>query len=153
MSRLFDPVTLVNENLEANATRRDPLPVGEVVGQIMEISFSDGISKPGSKNPGQPWTRLDAKVEITDQEYLSQIPGAPEKATTTVGVMLDMQNGSIAVGPNKNIRLGRLREAAGVNGKPLNMLVGQFLRLQISHKPHPTEPDVVLDEVSGYTKV
>lgn len=153
MSRLFDPTALMNENLEANATRRDPLPIGETVAQISEISFSNGTSGPNSKNPGKPWTRLDLKLEITDPEYLSQVSGQPEKVVTNLGIMLEMDNGQIAVGPNKNVRLGRLREAAGVNGKPLSMLAGQFLRIQIGQKPHPTDPEVVLDEVTGYTKV
>jgi hypothetical protein len=153
MSRLFDPVSLLNENIAANATKREPLPIGETVAQIMELSTSEGVSGPNSKNPGTPWARLDLKLEITDPEYLAQIPGTPTKATTFLGVMLDMQNGSIATGPNKNIRLGRLREAAGANGKPLSAMQGAFLRIAIGHKPHPTDPEGgVVDEIVSYTK-
>lgn len=152
MSNLFDPVeaqNLMDMALEENATRRDPLPQGETTAQIMELKFSGGVSQ----KTGNPWNRMDCTLEISDPEYLSQIPGSPEKATTTLGIMLDMNNGQIATGPNKNIRLGRLRAAAGVNGKPLSALQGQFIRITIGHKPHPTEPDVVLDEVTGFTKV
>jgi hypothetical protein len=105
MTRLFDPAALMNENLEANAIKSDPLPIGETTGQIMELSFADGISK----KTNQPWNRLDAKIEITDPEYLSQYPGSPETVTRTLGIMLDMQNGQISSGPNKNIRLGRIQ--------------------------------------------
>lgn len=152
MSKLFDPVeaqNLMEMALEENATRRDPLPQGETMAQIMELKFSGGISQ----KTGNPWNRMDCTLEISDPEYLSQIPGSPEKATTTLGIMLDMNNGQIATGPNKNIRLGRLRAAAGVNGKPLSALQGQFVRITIGHKPHPTEEGVVLDEVTGYTQV
>ena len=152
MSKLFDPVeaqNLMEMALEENATRRDPLPQGETTAQIMELKFSGGISQ----KTGNPWNRMDCTLEISDPEYLSQIPGSPEKATTTLGIMLDMNNGQIATGPNKNIRLGRLRAAAGVNGKPLSALPGQFIRITIGHKPHPTEEGVVLDEVTGYTQV
>lgn len=152
MSKLFDPVeaqNLMEMALEENATRRDPLPQGETTAQIMELKFSGGISQ----KTGNPWNRMDCTLEISDPEYLSQIPGSPEKATTTLGIMLDMNNGQIATGPNKNIRLGRLRAAAGVNGKPLSALQGQFVRITIGHKPHPTEEGVVLDEVTGYTQV
>lgn len=152
MSKLFDPVeaqNLMEMALEENATRRDPLPQGETMAQIMELKFSGGISQ----KTGNPWNRMDCTLEISDPEYLSQIPGSPEKATTTLGIMLDMNNGQIATGPNKNIRLGRLRAAAGVNGKPLSALQGQFIRITIGHKPHPTEEGVVLDEVTGYTQV
>ena len=152
--KLFDPVTLMNENVEANATRRDPLPMGEVVAQITKMGFSDGISK----KTNNPWNRLDLTLEITDSEYLQDVPGTPEKVITNLGVMIDMNNGAIATGPNKNIRLGRLREATGTNGKPLAMMEGAWVRIMIGHKPHPTEVDedgnpVVLDEIVSYTKV
>ena len=153
MSKLFDADALMNENLEANATKRDPLPVGETVAQIMELKMDEGVSGPKSKNPGTPWARINCKLEITDPEYLSQIPGSPDKATTFLGIMLDMSDGRLATGPNKNIRLGKLRDAAGVNGKPLNMLIGQFIRIAIGHKPHHEDPEQVVDEVVSYTKV
>jgi len=148
MSRLFDPAALLDANLEENATRRDPLPPGEVLAQITDISFTDGVSK---KND-LPWNRMDVKLEISDPEYLSQYPGSPEKVQTQLGIMLDMNNGQIATGPNKNIRLGRLREAAGCNGKPLGQLIGNYLRIQIAHKPHYLDPDLIVDEVVAYTK-
>ena len=147
--KLFDPVTLMNENVEANATRRDPLPIGETTAQITKMGFSDGISR----KTNQPWNRLDLTLEITDPEYLALVPGTPEKVTTNLGIMIDMNNGSIATGANKNIRLGRLREATGTNGKPLAMMEGAYIRITIGQKPHPTEADVVLDEVMSYTKV
>ncbi len=147
--QLFDPITLLNENVEANATRRDPLPIGETTAQIMKMGFSNGISK---KN-GNPWNRLDLTLEVTDPEYLALVPGTPEKVVTNLGIMIDMNNGSIATGANKNIRLGRLREATGTNGKPLAMMEGQFIRITIGQKPHQTEEGVVLDEIMSYTKV
>ncbi len=153
MSRLFNPNDLLSQNLAEGSTRRDPLPAGEVLAQISELKFSDGtVKKQGSPNFGMPWSRLDCKLEITDPEYLAQVPGGLDKATTTLGIMLDMDNGQIQMGPNKNIRLNRLREAAGVNGQPLGALMGQFIRISIIHKPHPTESDVVMDEVSAFTK-
>lgn len=151
MSRLFDPVeaaNLLDQQVEAMETRRTPLPQGETTAQIMELKFNGGVSQ----KTQQPWTRLDCKLEITDPEYLAQYPGGAEKLTTNLGIMVDMNNGQVATGPNKNIRLGRLRDAAGVNGKPLSALQGSFIRITIGHKPHPTEEGVVLDEVTGFTK-
>lgn len=150
---LFNPADLLNQNLAANATKRDPLPIGETTAQIMELKFDEGTSGPQTKNPGSPWYRLNCKLEITDPEYLATIPGNPEKATTFLGIMLDMDNGAIAAGPNKNVRLGRLRDAAGVNGKPLSMLQGQFIRIAIGHKPDSRDPSIIRDEVISYTSV
>jgi hypothetical protein len=154
MSSLFDASSLLNENLAANATKREPLPMGETIAQIMKIEIKDGKAGPLAKNPGAPWHRLDNTLEITDPAYLSQIPGNPEKAICYHGIMLDIADGAIATGPNKNVTLGKWRDAAGANGKPLNMLVGSFIRIQIGHTPIPNDPDGgVRHEVIAFTKV
>ena len=73
--------------------------------------------------------------------------------------MLDMRDGKISTGEDVNVKLGRLREACGVQNQPLNALVGQWLRIQIGHKPHPTKPlnpdgtANVLAEVVNYVKL
>jgi hypothetical protein len=152
-NRLFDPVDLMNSNLEANATKRTPLPVGEVNAQITKIEITDGVSGPASKKPGTPWARLDCTLEITDPEYLRGVgDGTREKAITFLGIMLDMQDGKIASGEDRNVRLGKLREACGVNGQPLGALNGQVLRIAISHKPNPNQPDETISEVTNYMK-
>jgi hypothetical protein len=154
---LFDPVSLLNADFGALDTKRQPLPIGEVVAQITEIGFSEGVSnKPGK--PATPWNRLDAKLEITDPSYLSQYgDGSVDRITTNLGIMLDCtgllsQGGTIQTGMNKNIRLGRLRDAAGVNGKPLGALVGQFIRISIIQKPGYNNPSEVVDEIANFTK-
>lgn len=153
MPRLFDSSELMNQQFEANATKRTPLPVGETTAQISKMEIKDGVSeKPGK--PKTPWARLDCTLEITDPEYLKGVgDGNQQKAVAFLGIMLDMQDGKIATGPDKNVRLGKLREACGVNGQPLNALMGQFIRIQIGQKPHPTEPDEVMSEVVSYTAV
>jgi hypothetical protein len=158
MSRLFDApadTDLLNQSLEENATRRDPYPSGEAQGQITAIKFTDGRAGPHAKNPGAPWKRLDATIEITDPNYLEtvEMEPKPEKIIMTLGVMLDMRDGQIATGPNVNVRLGRLREACGVNGKPLGSLVGQFANFNIIQKPHPSEEGVILNDINGYSKI
>lgn len=159
MTRLFDTDSLMQQNIEANATKRTPLPVGETLAQITKMEIKDGKSGPNSKTPGTPWARLDCTLEITDPEYLRTVgDGTREKAITFLGIMLDMKDGQIATGEDRNVRLGQLREACGVNGKPLNALMGQWLRIQIGHKTHPTEPvnadgsANVLSEITGWTK-
>jgi hypothetical protein len=149
MSSLFDPTAILNASLDTNATRRDPLPMGEVVAQITAQEVKNGTSR-----SGEPWYRLDVKLEISDPEYLA--PTGLEKATIRYGVMLDItEAGTIAMGPNKNVALGRLRAATGTNapGKTLQDMVGQYVRAQISHRPDPNDPSVVYDDVKGVTSV
>ena len=159
MSRLFDPVSLLNQDLGENETRRELLPIGEVIAQIGKLKFASGKIQNGER-AGENWDRLDASLEITDPAYLKgYADGEQTRAVTNLGVMLEMTpEGTIATGMNKNIRLGKLREAAGVNGRPLGMLQGQMIRIMIGHKQHPTELDsngapVMLDEVTGFTRV
>lgn len=150
--RLFDPVALMGANTAANATKRTPLPVGETIAQITKMEIAEGKAGPKAKNPGAPWARLDCTLEITDPAYLAQVgDGTREKAIAFLGIMLDMKDGQIATGEDRNVRLGKLREACGVNGQPLNALMGQYLRIQIGHKPNPNDPTDVLAEVTAYT--
>jgi hypothetical protein len=149
MSALFDPASLLNSDLGENSTRREPLPVGEPIAQITKIDFKSGESSKGK------WNRLDVSLEITDRDYMvGYIDGSQEKANTSFGIMLDMNDqGGIAIGPNKNVRLGRFREACGVNGKPLSALVGQYIRVSIQHKPAYNDPSQIADEITGFSKV
>lgn len=153
MTRLFDANSLMNDNLAENATKRTPLPVGETSAQIIKIDVTEGLSGPESKKPGTPWARLDCTLEITDPEYLETVgDGTREKAITFLGIMLDMQDGKIASGEDRNVRLGKLREACGVNGQPLAALNGQYLRIVIGHKQNPKQPDETMSEVTNYMK-
>ena len=70
-----------------------------------------------------------------------------------LGIMLDMDGKVLASGDNKNIRLGKLREATGTNGKPLNSMLGSMIRIMVGHKPHHEDPEQVIDEVTGYTSL
>lgn len=144
MGRLFDPVSILNADLSAGETRRQPLPEGEVIAQVTKLTFNNG-----EKN-GEPWHRLNINLEITDPEYLSRVAGSPDKAFANLGIMLEMNGNLPAMGPNKNIRLNRFRDACGVNGKPLAAMMGQMVRISIINKPHPTEPDQTLDDVAGF---
>jgi len=149
--RLFDPSTLLDAPLEENALRRDPIPAGETIAQVTEIGFSDGVSQ----KTGTAWNRMDVKLSLDDPSYLRDIPwnDGHTAVVTTLGIMLDMTDGGgIATGPNKNVRLGRFRDACNCNGKPLSTLVGQRVRISITHKPHPKEAGVILDEITGYTR-
>jgi hypothetical protein len=154
-NRLFDPIAFMNETLPENATRRDPRPAGETIGQVVALDWKSGeVKKLGSPNYGKPWYRLDAKIEVTDPEYLAQREnGTGDKELFTYGIMYDGdETGRPKVGPNVNISLGRFRDACSANGKPFSACVGAMLRIQVIQKPHPTEADVVLDEVSNVTR-
>ena len=154
MSRLFDPIALMSQNVEANATKRDPLPIGETTAQVSKMDFADGEYIDKNTKEKKTWNRLDVTLEITDPEYLKQIgDGTQQKAIIFHGIMLDMNGGQIAVGPNKNIKLGQFRAACNANGQPLGACMGNMVRIQIGQKPNPKQEGEVISEIVGLTQV
>jgi hypothetical protein len=155
MSRapLFDPVAFMNENAPANATRRDPRPQGEAVGQVTKMTVKNGTIGKGDRR-GEPWYRMDFTIEVADPEYLALRENqTTEKEVFTYGIMYDADDtGRPKVGPNVNVKLGQFRDACNANGKPYAACIGAPLRIAVIQKPHPTEEGVVLDEVSGVTR-
>jgi len=150
---LFDPIAFMNENAPANATRRDPRPIGEALGQVTDMKVKNGIIGKGDRR-GEPWYRFDFTIEVSDPDYLalrSNPTGDSEKFT--YGIMYDAdETGRPKVGPNVNVALGRFRDACNANGKPYAACIGAPVRITVGQKPHPTEPDVVLDEITGVTR-
>jgi len=142
--RLFDPVAFLNEQLEENATKTVPLPEGEPLAQIVKLDFASG------EKDGKEWNRLDIRLEITDADYLQDYPCVDGKVSRTLGIMMEMNGNQIAMGANKNVRLGKLREAAGVNGKPLGMLIGQMIRISIKQKPGFKDPSETVDDIVSF---
>jgi hypothetical protein len=150
MSGLFDPTSFLNSPLaESNATKREPLPAADAVpAQVIAQDMKNGTKD------NKPWYKLEVKLEITDPEYLAQVAGdpKPEKVVITYGVMLELtEAGTIAMGPNKNVNLGKLREATGVNmpGKALSDMVGKMIRAKIGHRPDSNDASIVYEDVKG----
>lgn len=153
MSTLFDPASILNTPLnEANATRRDPLPMADAVpAQVLSQEIVTGDIKKG-ENAGKTWAKLNVKLEITDPEYLAKCPNSPTKVVTTYGIMIDFnEGGGLAFGPNKNVNLGKFRAATGTNepNKSLADAVGRMVRAKIGHRVDPDDSSIVYDEVKG----
>ena len=143
---IFDFNALLSSNLAAHDTRRTPLPQADaVMAQLGKPTFQSGTGKDGGT-----WLKLNVTCSITDTDFLAR--ASRERAMITYGVMLDVQNGAIALGENANIKLGKLRAAAGVNGQSLDRLEGQFILIKIGHRPDSTDPSIVYDEVIGVAK-
>lgn len=144
---LFDTSALLTSNLGVGETKRTPLPIADaVLAQLGKPVFQEGTSS----KTGEPWLKLNVPCTIADSDFLTK--AGVEKATLTYGIMLDTENGAIALGKNRNIKLGKLREAAGVNGQPLERLEGQFVKVKIGHRPDPDDASIVYDEIVGVVK-
>jgi hypothetical protein len=141
----FSPETFMNTVLtEVNDTKIIPCPTGEWPAQIVEVTPKTGTISKGDR-AGETWARLDVNWEITDPQVTSVTNR--EKTRVRQGVMLDLNpNGGLDMGPGKNVQLGRLREATGLNvsGAPFSpsMLLMRSGKVRVAHR---------IDERDGVT--
>jgi hypothetical protein len=140
----FDAEDFLNSSTtEANATFLEPIPEAEYLAVISGVEFMQGLSH----KTGEPWARLDLKVELQDPILTEKLGRSP---TSKMGVMLDLDNGRIATGPNRNVGLGRVREALNLNapGQPFspNMMVGRPCKVAIKHREYNGQ---IFDEVKA----
>lgn len=141
----FDPATFlaseVAGEMEINYT---PVPAGDYVSMIDDITARQVTTDRGTS------IVLDVTHLIDNPEVAEKL--GMERLTVRQGLFLDVEpNGAIALGPNKNVKLGRLRAAVGQNGAgPWNfaMLKGAGpLRLGISVVPDKKDPSIPRNQV------
>lgn len=149
----FDPASLLEATVDSsNDTKIIPVPEGEYLAVIDNTKISQWQSKDGSSSG----LRLDV-------EYLIDDAGAKEatgrdKLTVRQGIMLDLtEDGqSLDMGKGKNVGLGRLREATGLNtpGQPfaMQMLPGRLVKVKVTQRPKDGDPETIYNDVRGVTK-
>lgn len=140
MSR-FDPEVFLNTEVQqAMETKFTPVPVGEYPAFIDEITLREVKDSP----------ILRVVWAIPDPELAQKL--GVEKATVNDDVWLDVEeNGSLQFGPNRNVRLGRLREVLGQNNPgqawnfrmlqgagPVIISVGERFNNQTGEGPYAT---------------
>lgn len=130
---------------EKMADSRTPVPEGDHLTQIEELSFKDGTTK-----DGKPWVQMTIKAEILDPNVASEM--GVENAYLYHRIFLDLtDDGALALGVNKNVELGKLRTAANQNGDDewnLGMLQGATVGFVVEHRMNDnSEP---FAEVRGY---
>lgn len=146
----FDPETFLGQAQQAEtfSTRRTPLDEGEYIGQITDVKVRDVKFRDGREGKG-----IDLFVAIEGPEVESQT-GLP-KVTPRMSFLLDLTDaGNIDSGKGKNLRLGRVLEACGLNGKAwsFNDLKGNVVKVKLKHRPDDNDPEVVYEEITAMTK-
>jgi len=145
---MFDSNALLTSTLEgSNAVRRPNLPQGETFGQITKVE----IQPP--KETGQS-PRLNVELTVEDPSYLAL--AGRDKVVTYYSPFLDITpSGTIDMAPDKNFKLGRLREATGTNqpGKTLQDLMGQRIRFQVGHRPANDGSGDVYDDIQRVARM
>ena len=146
----FDPTTFLDVTVnESNSTRSTPVPPGEynAVAGEPKVRF-------GEKN-GNVWAALDIPWEIDGNAY----PAVKEKTgrdqnQVKQGIFLDVtESGGLDTGNGKNVQLGKLREALGLNvpGQPFSIrqIHGRVAKVSVQHR---IDGDVIYADVKAVAK-
>lgn len=132
---MFDPQAFMDTTTDqSNDTTMTPCPEGEWQATASDVNIKTGTSQ----KTGEDWARLDVKWEIVGTE--ANTISERDKIIVTQGVMLDVNGSGLDMGKGKNIGLGRLREALGLNtpGAPFSprMIIGRSAKVAIKHREY-----------------
>ncbi len=130
----FDPQAFLDSSVtEANDTKIIPVPQGEYVGVIDKVTPRPWTSKDGTSSG----IAIDILWLVEDQDVKTFLDR--DIVTCKQGIMLDMlPSGALDMGKGKNIGLGRLRDAVGLNtpGQPFSFqqLPGMMAKITVKHR-------------------
>lgn len=142
----FDPNAFLQTTYtESMATQYVPIPEGIFNVVTGQPTVAHGVSE---KNQ-QPWYRLDLPLTV-DSDEVRQALGRDE-VKTKFTIMLDLdENGHLARGVGRNVQLGRLRDALGLNTEgeefSLPMLGGRTAKASFVHRANPKRQGEVISE-------
>lgn len=132
----FDPSTFLDTTTtEASSTSFAPIPEGDYPAIIcQDPEVRQWTSR---KDPSKSGLVVDLLWEIEAPSVAADL--GRDRLTVKQGVMLDLNDaGQLDTGKGRNIALGRLREAVGLNtpGQPFNfrMLTGKRATVKIAHR-------------------
>lgn len=152
MTSAFDPQTFGQMTItESNSTESVLVPVGEYGASITDKKIDTWKAKDGSSEG----LKMFVFWNVEDPEVRA-LTGR-DKNIVRQEMMFDLtENGALATGKGMNVRLGRLREAVGLNtpGQPFSfdMLVGRSARVSIGHRADNRDSSVMYAEVKDVAK-
>jgi hypothetical protein len=130
---MLDPKQFLDATYnEANSTELVTVDEGEYQAIAGEVDMTEWT---GKKDPSKSGFKLTIPWEIDDQAMRAKT--GRERIIIRQDIMLDMSpQGMLDFGKGKNVQLGRLREALGLNqpGKPFSFrqIPGQAAKVKVS---------------------
>lgn len=132
----FDTDTFLNATYEAaNSTRLPLVPAGEFPAEVDRISVTSGVIKEGER-AGESWHMLNLMWSIQDDKLKEKLK--MDKVSVKQSFFLDVtEGGTLDMGEGKNVQLGRVREAVGMNTTrrfSINSLKGAMGLIRVDNK-------------------
>lgn len=148
---MFSPDQFLDMQVnDANDTKIVPVPVGEYIALVSEVRV---VSWQKKDDPSVAGLKLQVTWELDSPEVEALLQR--DKVTVRQDQMLDLtESGGLDMGKGRNVGLGRLREATGLNtpGQPFSftMLTGRMAKVSIKHR---VDGDTIYSEVRGVAKI
>jgi hypothetical protein len=148
MSNTFNAEAFLQQTYETSfATAMTPVPEGDWTGQVEKI---------GVRTTDKGQAILDLTWQVLDDQVKQAL--GMDKPTVRQSLFLDLDaNGKLDPDKNKNVQLGRVREALGQNdaSRPwgVNMLIGGLAKIKVGHRPDSNDPTIKYGDVKGVAKL
>lgn len=142
----FDPDVFMNQTVDS-ALETDYRMCPEGVYQAMIDDFTReafGLAKWTDKNDGSPRSQptFNCPFVILDEKAKAEV--GREKVLVEARMFLDMNGAQLDTGPNKNVLLGRIRNAVGQNSSgswtPSQLRGSGPLMVTVKHEPDRKDP-------------
>lgn len=129
----FDPEAFKHVTIEESLDTEIVPPDEGVYG----ASVRDWNLNGGTSEKGNDWARLDVIWELEDPDGSQKQKTGRDTVTARQGIFLDLtDDGQLDTAKGRNVNLGRLREALGLNDRAFSfdMLDGQKAKVQVRHR-------------------
>lgn len=115
----FDPTQFMNAAVDPMATQMEVIPEGEypfMLDSDPKMLLPKNI-KGTSQKTGEPYDfwQIELNAICIDEAVKAKLGRKTVSTRMRLNIDIDAQTGSLQTGPNKNVSLGRLRDALGQN--------------------------------------
>jgi len=147
---MFNPEEFLDMQItEENSTKAIPVPAGEFVAVVEKVDMKSWAKK---DDPSVGGLKLEVTWNIDDQSVKDTLER--DKVSCKQQIMLDLtDSGGLDMGKGKNVGLGRLREAVGLNvkGQPFSftMLTGRLAKVKVEHR---VDGENIYSEIKAVSK-
>lgn len=148
---------LEQEVSEPNSTQFEQCPEGEYLARLDDFELATAEWE--DKKTGQPRSAPTLRItwHILDEGVKAQLKLDPVKVQQDIFLDVDEATGSLSTDKNKNIMLGRIRQAVGLNEPgqsfSLNMLKGSSAAtVRVAHVPDRNNAEIKRARVTGVAR-